>query len=168
VRYNALVAALASELVYTVQDLYDLFQRHNPLGGYRHSLFHDTAAPARSVPPEQAEGCRLAYSLARGVSCLLANDLPEAALALVAELWRQVLRQEQAQAGADWREPEYYRFLSAELSQPATGDGARADAYRLFGEVLAVQLDNLAAWLEGADGTPLRQRTACLRRELHG
>jgi hypothetical protein len=162
------MAALASELVYTVQDLYDLFQRHNPLGGFRHSLFHETPTPKAALPPAVAADCRLAYSLARGVSCLLANGLPEAALALAAALWRHVREQERVLVGDSWREPDYYRFLTAEFAQPASDEASTpSQAYCMFGEVLAVQLDLLALWLEEQEGAALRQRVARLRRELH-
>ncbi len=166
VRYNAPVGALPSELVYAVQDLYDLFQRHNPLGGYRYSLFHDAPAPEPAWPAAAAAGQRAALTLARGVSCLLASGLPEAALALTGALWQSQLSLERALAGSHWREPEYYRYLTAELARPGAGETAAEEAYRLFGEVLAVQLDLIAQLEAPAERAALHQRVAQLRRQL--
>ena len=71
-------------------------------------------------------------------------DAPEGATALpvVAELWRGV-RLLERELLPQAPEPEYYAYLTRELTQPAAD--AERQAYRLFGEVLAVYLDVLGA-----------------------
>ena len=160
------MGALPSELVYAVQDLHDLFQRHNPLGGYRHGLFHDPPAPRPQFPRHALPLLRRACELARGVGCLLASGLPEAALALAGALWQAHVDLERALAGEGWREPEYYSYLASELARDPADGGVLSEAYRLFGEVLAVQLDLLAGYTGEGEGAALRQRVAMLRRKL--
>ena len=169
-RWDTIIAVqqqLPASLVYAVQDLYDLYQRHAPGGPYRHGLFGEASGSGQAQLPGAASS-RLAHAneLARGVSCLLAASLPAAALATTAALWSAVRALERELAGDGYCEPEYYAFLSSELEREA-GPGALATAYRLFGEVLAVLLDVCAHHL-GADDAALPQRVAKLRRGLDG
>ena len=127
---------LPYELVSAVQDLYDLYMRMGPRGPYRLSLFSDPSEIDADWPPAvQTHAVRL-DELARGVSCLLANDLDSSALPVIAEFWRGVVALEKEITGSAWHLPVYYIFISRELKRQ---DGATvAAAYRLFGEVLAV------------------------------
>jgi hypothetical protein len=127
-------------LLCAVQDLYDLYLRIAPCGPYRLPLFQQEPAAASIVPPGVSERAQPLDALIRGVSCLLANQLPDAALPVIAELWRQVQAVE-----ALWlpggQPAAYYAFLTRELHtrEPDTA----AQACRLFGEVLAVYVDVL-------------------------
>lgn len=134
---------LPYELVSAVQDLYDLYTRQGPRGPYRLSLFSDPNEIAADWPAAvQAHAERL-DELARGVSCLLANNLDAAALPVIAEFWRSVCGLERELAGASWQQPAYYYFITQELRK--TSGAMPSTAYRLFGEVLAVYLDILCA-----------------------
>ncbi len=123
-----------------MQDLYDLYQRIAPCGPYRLPLFSQEPAVAHSIPQPVRDQAQPLDALIRGVSCLLANQFPDAALPVIAELWRQV-----QSAEALWLPGNppaaYYTFLTRELH--AREPDAAEQAYRLFGEVLAVYLDLL-------------------------
>ena len=142
-RYDGAVLAVPYELISAVQDLYDLYQRIGPAGHYKLSLFHNSQPVGQTWPePVQLHAPRL-DELARGVSCLLANGLIQPAPPVCGELWRGVLILEGALRPDPGPLPEYYRYLSRELSKP--GPAKAHSVYRLFGEVLAVYLDVLAA-----------------------
>lgn len=123
-----------------MQDLYDLYQRIAPCGPYRMPLFQQEQAADPPVPPAVRGQAQLLDTLLRGVSCLLANQLPDAALPVIAEVWRRVQALEAAWLPGT-QPAAYYAFLTREL-QAREPDTAR-QACRLFGEVLAVYLDVL-------------------------
>lgn len=155
---------LPFELVCAVQDLYDLYLRLGPRGPYRLSLFSDPAEVDETWPePVQRQAPRL-DELARGVSCLLANDLARAAPPLIREMWRAVLDLEAEVAGPGWHQPAYFAFISHELSRPDRV--AARDAYRLFGEVLAVYLEVVCELRPAADGGEYGERIRQLRHAL--
>lgn len=135
--------ALPIELLGAVQDLFALYTRHGPRGPYRHSLFGDQAEAAAEWPAPVRQRAVALDSMIRGVSCLLANELAAAAPPLLGSLWRTVRHlARQLPVGATG-EPAYYRFLTVEVDKlDAAGP---QDAYRLFGEILAVYLDLLFA-----------------------
>lgn len=154
---------LPFELVCAVQDLYDLYTRLGPRGPYRLSLFSDPAEVDETWPePVQRHGQRL-DELARGVSCLLANDLGGAAAPLIREFWRSVRALHAELAGPSWRQPAYFAFITHELSRPAAVPVRQA--YRLFGEVLAVYLELICELRPDGTGQ-LDGRIPQLRRAL--
>ncbi|MBN2081891.1 hypothetical protein JW859_06735 [bacterium] len=135
-------------LVGAVQDLYDLYLRIGPQGPYRLSLFSDPAEISADWPaPVQASAARI-DQLARGVSCLLANDLAAAAPAVIAELWREVRRLEAQLNAPGWHEPGYYGFLTDELRGGRQLESPQA--YRYFGEVLSIYLEIICGLRDGA------------------
>jgi len=150
-------------MIGAVQDLFDLHNRLCPHGPYRLSLFADREMITDEWPVALREHAPRLDTLIRGVSCLLANDLSTAALPLTISLWETVQEMERVIAGSAWRRPEYYQFLSEDLHCNIVG--TQADAYRLFGEVLAIYLDILCelrpAWKQ--EYQPLISR---LRGEL--
>jgi len=154
---------LPYELVSAVQDLYDLYTRLGPRGPYRLSLFSDPAEVDESWPPLVKQHASRLDELTRGVSCLLANDLAQAAAPVTGELWQGIRELARELAGSAWRQPAYFGFLTYELTRPAHLD--TSDAYRLFGEVLAVYLEllcELRPAMEVEYGARIRQ----LRRTL--
>jgi len=120
-----------------VKDLSDLYNRINPRGPYRISLFANASEVGADWPaPFHQNGERI-DTLIRGVGCLLANDLADAAWPVTADLWRSI-QQLERELIDNWSRPDYYRFLTRDLERTGQkGDGI----YRLFGEVLAVYLD---------------------------
>ena len=141
------------ELVGAVQDLYDLYLRQGPAGPYRMELFHDQVEEPRKWPEALRKEAQLLDRVIRGVSCLMANDLAEAALPLIAEVWRGVRRIEKRALRRSGKDPAYYNYISFELSigipQPEAGEAVDRNqliskAYFLFGEVIAVYLDAIA------------------------
>jgi hypothetical protein len=155
------------QLVCAVQDLYDLYLRLAPTGPYRLPLFAGAAAPAPVLPAGMREQALRLDALARGVTCLLANKLPLAALPVAAEMWRGVQLLERTLAPSAGV-PQYYAYLTRELAQAE--DDAERQAYRLFGEVLAVYLDvlRLAGLPGAAGGTAAVQHLRCLIAQAGG
>jgi len=152
----------AFPLLDAVQDLYDLYQRVTPCGPYRLPLFAETERGAEHVPQALREAAGRIDTLLRGASCLLANHLAPAALPLIAAVWRSV-QEFEARFLPGFSQPEYYSFLTRELAMAE--DDAASQAYRLFGEVLAVYLDVIAAMqLPGTAG--LAQAVTALRTVL--
>ena len=148
------------QVIGAVQDLNDLYNRINPRGPYRMSLFSEAAAVGEEWPqPFHAKGGRIDV-LIRGVSCLLANDLAESAWPVAAELWNSIVQLEGELAPAGWRAPDYYQFLARELSRPVAKGGK---IYQLFGEVLAVYLDIICA-VRGDYRREYGERIRSLRR----
>jgi len=154
---------LPFELVSAVQDLYDLYMRLGPRGPYRLSLFSDPAQVDESWPSPVKRDAPRFDELARGVSCLLANDLPDAATPVIAELWRGIRSLARELAESDWRQPAYFAFITHELARPALVN--TSEAYRLFGEILAVYLE-LICELRPAQGLDYGARIRQLRRTL--
>jgi hypothetical protein len=149
-------------LMDAVQDLYDLYQRASPCGPYRLPLFSDIERGDERVPQALRDAAQRIDTLVRGAGCLLANHLAPAALPLISALWRSVQEFEVRWLPSS-SQPAYYGFLTRELA--VTEDDAALQAYRLFGEVLAVYLDVLAA--KGLPGTVgLAQAVLALRRAL--
>ena len=150
-------------LLGAVQDLYDLYLRIGPHGPYRLSLFSAPAEVGQGWPePVRASAGRI-DQLARGVSCLLANDLAAAAPAVIGELWREVRRLEGRLNGPGWREPAYYDFVTHELLSNSGPDSSRA--YRLFGEVLSIYLEIICGLRDG-DRTDYLTRIQRLRETV--
>lgn len=145
-----------------VQDLYDLYQRACPCGPYRLPLFGDAERGDGRVPQALRDDAGRIDTLLRGASCLLANHLAPAALPLIAAVWRGV-QEFEARWLPGFSQPAYYSFLTRELA--TAEDDPAWQAYRLFGEVLAIYLDVFAAkGLPGTDG--LAQSVVALRKVL--
>jgi len=154
---------LPFELVCAVQDLYDLYMRLGPRGPYRLSLFSDPAEVDKTWPEQVQRRAPRLDELARGVSCLLANDLAIAAAPLIGELWRAIRTLHAELAGPAWHQPAYFSFITYELAR--TEEVAATDAYRLFGEVLAVYLE-LICELRPDSGEQYGERIMQIRRAL--
>lgn len=150
-------------LISAVQDLHDMYTRSNPAGPFRLALFHDSLPSALHWPVPVAASAAHIDTLIRGISCLLGNDLAEAALPVIAALWKDVLRLSGEMHSDVQPTAEYYRFLTYEMFRPA-GDPAQL-AYRLFGEVLAAYLFVLAGASQ-QELPGLRSRVEKLRLQI--
>jgi len=135
--------AIPYELAGAVKDLHDLLQQINPAGPYRMALFHDREERKSSQPKWFSLEATQIDSYLRGAVCLLANDLADSSLPVIAMAWKHIKSTAFRIGFAKQPEPAYFRYLSTELS---TGERrSKAEAYRLLGEALAVHLDMLCS-----------------------
>jgi hypothetical protein len=147
---------VAYELICAVRDLYEIYINLAPGGPHRLALFSDAATDPPPGPTAYAELLTRCDGLIRAVGCLLANQLAAFSGPLMAALWGDV-RRLHAQVFGNRPRPPYFRFLDHETAHTQL---AEDEAYRVFGEVLAVYVEVLARLLPEHDAGMLDRVSA--------
>lgn len=135
--------AIPYELAGAVKDLHDLLQQINPAGPYRMALFHDRESKPSNQPKWFSLEAAKIDSYLRGAACLLANNLTDPSLPVIAKAWQHIKSTAYRIGFATLPEPEYFNYLSTELD--TLERRSQAEIYCLLGEVLAIHLDMLCS-----------------------